>query len=114
TELKIFTKCPSNKLLVDLLLSLLFHVLKLTTASIAPTIASTTNTDRQPKYCSNIEPSGAPNPRAEICPETVIESHVPVRFGGAVSPIMAYMTGVIDATDKPVKIRLTINQEKVG
>jgi hypothetical protein len=72
-------------------------------------IVITTNTERQPRKCSNNIPNGAPAQRAVKCPETTIESHVPLRFSGAISPMIAYIKGVIEATDKPAKIRLTMS-----
>lgn len=80
----------------------------------APMIAITTNTERHPRKCSNNVPIGAPAQRAVKCPETTIESHVPLRLGGAVSPMIAYIKGVIEATDKPAKIRLTISHKNEG
>lgn len=77
-------------------------------------IAITINTERQPRKCSNNVPNGAPAQRAVKCPETTIESHVPLRFSGAISPMIAYIKGVIEATDKPAKIRLTISHKNEG
>src|SRR5699024_7724409 len=100
-----------RRLLVKSLLGIDFHVLKFTAANMAPMIAITTNTGRQPRKCSNSVPNGAPAQRAVKCPETTIESHFPLRFGGAISPMIAYIKGVIEATDKPAKIRITISHK---